>query len=341
MYRHVLVPLDDSDLTVDVVSHAVALARPLGARLTFFHAVADQTRSLRGDAELLRVADSKAYEYLYLGKAGELLAKAEAAARALSVPSNTISRSSDKLAPAIVELAREEGCDLIVMGSHGRKTRLGMAFTSETLAVVMESGIPVLVLTAVGRGADARAIGIIRDEHRSLAAVIHGWIRLLASARASGADPDPNLMASIVRYIQEFPVRLHHPKEEEHLFRALRERAPDLVAELDELERQHGTDREYVRELSERVAALAMESGTGRSEHTRLLEERVNAYARFMWDHMGREESVILPAARRHLTAADWDAANHAFAESRDPRSDANADREFRQLFSRIANLTS
>ena len=55
MYRHLLVPVDDTDLSVEVVGNAVALARPLGARITFFHAVADVAGSLRGDAEVLRL----------------------------------------------------------------------------------------------------------------------------------------------------------------------------------------------------------------------------------------------------------------------------------------------
>ena len=53
MYRHLLVPVDGTDLSVEVIGNAVALARPLGARITFFHAVADAAGSLRGEAEVL------------------------------------------------------------------------------------------------------------------------------------------------------------------------------------------------------------------------------------------------------------------------------------------------
>ena len=55
MYRHLLVPVDDTDLSVEVVGNAVALARPLGARITFFHALADAASLLRSDAEVLRM----------------------------------------------------------------------------------------------------------------------------------------------------------------------------------------------------------------------------------------------------------------------------------------------
>jgi hypothetical protein len=39
---------------------------------------------------------------------------------------------------------------------------------------------------------------------------------------------------------------------------------------------------------------------------TLALEEGVTVYARFLWDHLGREEGVILPAAQRFLLAEDW-----------------------------------
>ena len=48
---------------------------------------------------------------------------------------------------------------------------------------------------------------------------------------------------------------------------------------------------------------------------------------------------MILPAAERHLTEADWVEINAAFAENRDPRFGGDTDAEFRRLFSRIANL--
>ena len=106
MYRHLLVPVDDTDLSVEVVGNAVALARPLGARITFFHAVADAAGSLRSDAEVLRLTARNEYEYAHLGKARELLTKAEAAARALGVPCESRHAVSDKPAQAIVEAAR-------------------------------------------------------------------------------------------------------------------------------------------------------------------------------------------------------------------------------------------
>ena len=49
MYHSLLVPLDDTELSVDVVGKAVGLAHALGARVTFFHAIDVHGRSLRVD----------------------------------------------------------------------------------------------------------------------------------------------------------------------------------------------------------------------------------------------------------------------------------------------------
>jgi nucleotide-binding universal stress UspA family protein/hemerythrin-like domain-containing protein len=339
MYRHLLVPIDDTDLSIEVVGNAVGLARAVGARITFFHAVIDPSRSVSSDAELLRATARDDYAYAYTGKARELLAKAEAAARAFGVPCDSLQRPGDKPAPAIIEAARSSGCDLIFMASHGHRGRLGMALASETLLVLMNAGLPVLVSATGNPKAPAHAIGIIRDEHRSLAAVMHAWMNALAAARQAGAGADAAQMRGIVRYIQDFPVALHHPKEELHLFKRLRERTDAFDAELDELQRQHLRDEQLVAELASHVEALERCSdASAAAAATQSLDDAVQAYARFLWEHLGREEGVILPAAQQHLSDADWVEIDRAFQANRELREHGETDKAYRQLFSRIVN---
>jgi hemerythrin-like domain-containing protein len=254
------------------------------------------------------------------------------------VPCESRQVVSDKPALAIVAAAREGGCDLIFMASHGRHGKLGMAFVSAMLEVLMNARLPVLISSIGEPAVPARAIGIIRDEHRSLAAVMHAWMHALAAARRGGTDADPALMRAIVRYVRQFPLELHHPKEEQHLFLRLRERTSSCDAELDELERQHVRDHELVVALERQVEALATAEGAARVQATLALEEGVTVYARFLWDHLGREEGVILPAAQRFLLAEDWAAIDQAFASNRDPNFNG-AHREYRQLFARIVDL--
>jgi nucleotide-binding universal stress UspA family protein/hemerythrin-like domain-containing protein len=340
MYRHLLVPIDDSDLSVELIGNAVGLARSVAAHVTFFHAIPDHSSSLFGDADVVRLTSPQDYAYAYIGRARELLAKAEAAARASGVACNSMHVVSDKPAAAIVSAAHDKDCDLIFMASHGRHSKLGMALTSEMLSVVMDAGLPVLVSSTKDPKPPARAIGIIRDEHRSLAAVLHAWTQVLATARTNGTAADPVSTRAIVHYLQSFPVALHHPKEEEHLFKRLRERTQSVNGELDELERQHERDHRLVAELEHMTDALGKaDDDEARIRCTRTLEDAVLRYATFMWEHLGREEGVILPAAQRHLTDEDWTAIEAAFVENRDPRFDVETDREYRMLFSRIVNL--
>ncbi len=339
MYHHLLVPIDDSELSIDVVGNAVAFARALSARITFFHAVPDAAADLlHGDAELLRVTGHDALEYTRMGKAGELLAKAAAAARALGVPCESRLAVDDHPARAVIDAARRSGCDLIFLASHGQRGKLGMAFASETLSVLMGSGLPVLVSSTGELAPRARAIGIIRDEHRSMAAVMHVWLQVLSDACRSGSAPDAALMRSIVNYLQQFALHVHHPKEEAWLFTRLRARTTQCHADLDELERQHERDAQLVAALARRVDALAAAAADARPAAIAALHDEVARYAEFLWDHLGREEGVIRPAAQRHLRADDWHAIDTAFAHNRDPLAGADVDQTLRQLFSRIVN---
>lgn len=336
MYRHLLVPIDNSDLSTVTVGKAVEFARALGARITFFHAQSNHAASLRGDAEIVRLTSPENFAYTFEGKARELLTKAESAARAQGVPCSSTTAVSDTPYAAIIEAARGEGCDLIFMASHGRRSAIGMMLGSQTLKVLVNSEIPVLVSATADPPAPAQAIATIRDEHRSLAAVLHAWQHMLATASRDGSAPDVKMMKAMVHYIQTFPVALHHPKEQEYLFRKLRERTSAVNPELDELERQHERDEQLVADLAAMVERHAAGHG-----NTAEIEQAVTAYSTFIWEHMGREEGVILPAAQRYLTEEDWNEINGAFSQNQDPRFGGDTDAEYKRLFSRIVNLAA
>ena len=342
MYRHLFVPVDSTDLSVETVGQAVEFARTLGARITFFHAQPDHAASLFGEAEIARVAAPEEFVYAFEGRARELLAKAESAARALGVPCNSISAVSNTPHEAILAAARDAKSDLIFMASHGRRSSIGMMLGSQTLKVLSHTEIPVLVAATRNPATPAHAIGIIRDEHRSIAAVLHAWMNLMATARRQGTCPDPALLRAIVHYIETFPVALHHPKEDEYLFRKLRSRTTAVDAELDELERQHERDRQMVVELAAMIESLIGDQGDGETKvDIATVEQAVKRYANFVWEHLGREEGVILPAAQRHLTDDDWVEIDAAFAENNDPRLGQDADIGMHRLFSRIVNLAA
>ena len=74
-----------------------------------------------------------------------------------------------------------------------------------------------------------KAIDIIHDEHRSLAAVLHGMLYLVRDIRLRGTEPKFDVLGAMVYYIDAFPERFHHPKEDAYLFRLLKLRYRDAA----------------------------------------------------------------------------------------------------------------
>jgi nucleotide-binding universal stress UspA family protein/hemerythrin-like domain-containing protein len=336
MYRHFLVPIDNTGLSIVTIAQAVEFARTLGARITFFHAQANHFSTLPSNSELSHPASPDGLFYNFEGRTKELLTKAESAARAQGVPCSSSTVVSDVPHSAILATARAEGCDLIFMASHSRNNAVGKMPGSQTLNVLAGTEIPVLVSPTVILPATAQVIATIQEEHRSLAAVLHAWLFLLKSSETQGTAADANVMRAMVHYIQAFPHARHHPTEQQYLFRKLRERTSVVNPELDELERQHERDEQLLTALAALVEQYAASAVT-----TREIETAVSGYAKFTWEHMGREEGVILPAAQRFLTEKDWSEINSAFSENQDPRFGDDTDAGFRRLFLRIANLDS
>jgi hemerythrin-like domain-containing protein len=179
-----------------------------------------------------------------------------------------------------------------------------------------------------------KAIRIIRDEHRSISAVLSGLIELTRVARTPGVQPEFAVFRAMIHYIDEFPERLHHPKEDHYLFARLAERAPETRPLVEELGKEHVRGAELVRELES--ALLAYEVNGARELPA--FDAAVSAYAQFHWDHMRKEEERLLPLAEKHLTEADWRWIEDAFAGNRDPIADLR-ERDFEQLYQRIVNL--
>ncbi|TBR39419.1 MULTISPECIES: universal stress protein [Dyella] len=327
MYRHLLVPLDDSDLTIETVSKAVNLARALGARVSFVH-VHDH-RSAQPDGS----DDETGYADTYRDRARALLTKAEAAARALGVPCDSVILDGALPYQAILDTARKLGCDLIFMAPHGHRAVRGAALGSQTASVLMSGELPVLVSSAQPAGQVHPMIEIIRDEHRALSAVLHAWIYLLNRDAACSAE-DVDLMRAMARYVIELPLALQHPKEHGYLYVVLRGRTAVVHAELDELERQHERERAMAEALAEGVERFSQGQWVQGQ-----LRDAVENYAQFMWEHVGRVEGVILPIAQRYLSEADWNEIFTAATRQGSPRANGEAKAAFQQLFSRMAHL--
>jgi hemerythrin-like domain-containing protein len=177
-----------------------------------------------------------------------------------------------------------------------------------------------------------RVVSVIRAEHRSLSAVL--W-SLNYLAREAGTEPDFELLSLMIDYIDLFPERLHHPKEDQHLFTALRTRTADAEPILQELTAEHTRGAHMIDDLRYALTRYRLVGADGRAQFA----AAVQAYAEFHWNHMRREEEVLLPLAERVLTHDDWRAIDAAFSETSDPLLGPEARAALRGLFQTILEL--
>ena len=180
------------------------------------------------------------------------------------------------------------------------------------------------------------AATILRDEHRSLGAVVHALQFLVREIHDKGRTPDFRLLHAMLYYIREYPERLHHPKEDRYLFAALKRRTHEADAIIADLEREHAQGEKLLNDLT--VALSILEAGA--KEGQQRFSREVSRFADFYWSHMQKEEDQVLPIAERALTEDDWRGIHAAFAANQDPNFSGDAQDEFRRLFTRIVNLT-
>jgi hemerythrin-like domain-containing protein len=178
------------------------------------------------------------------------------------------------------------------------------------------------------------AITVLKSEHRSLSAVLQALKELARMAQDSSLQPDWRAFRAMLRYIDEYPERLHHPKEDQYLFARLAKRSADARNLVDDLKGEHVEGARLIRELERAFLFFEEQWPAGGREFLAAVDD----YAEFQWAHMRKEEQQLLPLAERHLRPEDWEAINNAFTANTDPLEDLK-ERDFDKLFSRIANL--
>ena len=179
-----------------------------------------------------------------------------------------------------------------------------------------------------------RAVQTIIHEHQQLSTVVKGMTRFVDSLGTSAHAPGPMVLRAMLYYIREYPEQVHHPKEDKYLFMRLRLRTNELDDVIDELEAQHVQGEARVRNLER---ALVRYEVAGDSE-VPALRKMVEEYAAFYGNHRRLEEEVVLPAALRCLTTADWIELDEAFGANRDPFDSSELEGDLDHLYSMIVN---
>ncbi|MFZ5550971.1 MAG: universal stress protein [Pseudomonadota bacterium] len=143
MYRNILVPTDGSDITAKAVQTAITLAKTLGARLSAISV--KEPFPYSAISEMQPVPPQEFYDAQERIAASRVKAVVDAAAaQGLACAGHTV----EALHPweAITDHAKAQGCDLIVMASHGRRGVSALLLGSETQKVLTHCDVPILVV---------------------------------------------------------------------------------------------------------------------------------------------------------------------------------------------------
>jgi hemerythrin-like domain-containing protein len=177
------------------------------------------------------------------------------------------------------------------------------------------------------------ALQIIRDEHASLAAMLQSMRMMVQRGPVDDRRHFFEVVRAMLFYIDEFPERLHHPKESNLLFPKVVKRAPQVMGAIDKLERDHLSSEKAARDMQHLLLAWEL-LGEGRRQ---VFEDAFEKYVSFYLEHMGLEESAILPEAERCFSPEDWHELDAAFAQNADPLTGHYPPtQEFEKLFSLI-----
>ncbi len=145
MFTHILVPTDGSELSEETVAKAVEYAKKTDAKITFFYAQSDHRDEPFDETILLNRQALENYRNRAGAQAQEVLAKCETTAKNAGVTADSVAVPTNVVFEGIIDTAKDRGCDLIFMASHGRRGLSALLLGSETQKVLTHSKIPVLV----------------------------------------------------------------------------------------------------------------------------------------------------------------------------------------------------
>ena len=150
MFTHILVALDGSAAAAQALELADRIAG--NARLSALTVVPDYTTADFARAVFLNRPDVHDLHAALIGQGQQLLDVSLAGRSTTARPVHKLVAVSDEPASEIVEAARREGCDLIVMGSRGRGRIASALVGSQAQRVLATAKVPVLVVPPVPVG---------------------------------------------------------------------------------------------------------------------------------------------------------------------------------------------
>ncbi len=143
MFQRILVPTDGSDITAKAVDTAISLAKAVGAKV--YTISVKEPFPYSAISEMQPTPPQEFFDAQERIAAQRVQAVVDACKTAgIACEAHTV----EALHPweAIIDHAKGQACDLLVMASHGRRGVAALLLGSETQKVLTHSQVPVLIV---------------------------------------------------------------------------------------------------------------------------------------------------------------------------------------------------
>jgi len=143
MFKKILVPTDGSELATSAINTAAQMAKSQGGQVIGVYVIDPFPYIGIGDASAIALQSYLSEAKSVAGQALDALAKVCAD---VGVPfaGDTIERNV--VYEGVIETAKAEGCDLIVMASHGRQGVKALILGSVAQKVLTHAAVPVMIV---------------------------------------------------------------------------------------------------------------------------------------------------------------------------------------------------
>ena len=147
MYRHILIATDGSELAGKAVNHGMTLAKRLNIPVTAV--TVTEPWSVLELGRMARQGNQNPigqFEDMATAAAASILDKVKQAASSQGVTCDVVHVQDQHPAEGIIAAAKNNGCDLIVMASHGRRGLDRVLLGSQANEVLTHSKVPTLIV---------------------------------------------------------------------------------------------------------------------------------------------------------------------------------------------------
>jgi len=170
----------------------------------------------------------------------------------------------------------------------------------------------------------------LRGDHRNMALLLD-LLDAEIDRLADSEEPDYDLVRDIMLYVTEYPDVVHHPKED-IVYRHLKSLRPEILTDLERVEKDHQYLEESGLKLKSDMEAISIGEKLDRDE----LIERFHHYMEQLREHMYWEETELFSLADELQVYGDWSEVVLKNNEISDPLFGSRVERKYRRLLAKI-----